>query len=135
MNRLEFARRLTELLELESPPIGISFAETPPAGVKVFEGEVPSPCALWRIAERSVFFAGPRKHLNCAVGAHVMGLPLPEPVQQELSSAINRMVDCGYLQEDEARPIKMLPGLGFAAKWRLDATVGYIAAQKLIHPL
>jgi len=76
MSYQEIARGITSRLQLDSPPIALSFVEGQPAGVKSFDSEVPSSCTLWRRAETEVFYADAGKHMNCLVGAMVMGFQI-----------------------------------------------------------
>ncbi len=105
MDNAEIAAQLTAALELESPPIALSFADAAPAGVPAAEGAVPSACAFWRQAERGSFFAPAAAHYNCPVGAMTMGFELPEQVQQELMGAVTLMGKAGYLEAPEAAAI------------------------------
>lgn len=102
------ADRLTELLGLENPPVGLALVDGQPPGVPAFEGQVPSSCALWRRAEEAVFFADAETHRNCPVGAFVMGFP-PEAAGAELQETLGLMCDAGYLADDEPGAVPTLP--------------------------
>ena len=55
------------------------------------------------------------------------------PLQYLASVTDNqRMLRCPW--RCGGRPIKMLPGLDFAAEWHPGSTFGYFAAQKLVRP-
>ncbi|MDA8034834.1 MAG: DUF169 domain-containing protein [Actinomycetota bacterium] len=95
------ARRITEALALDDPPVGLAFVESAPDGVPVFDGVVPSACSFWREARSGTFFASAAQHANCAVGSHVMGFPAAPAVQSALQEAIETMGACGYLGADE----------------------------------
>lgn len=105
MSYQEIAQGLASKLELDTPPIALAFVEEPPAGVPSFDAEVPSSCTLWRRAESEVFYADAGKHMNCLVGAFVMGFELAEGQQQELMGLIQTMCGCSYLSPDEPAKI------------------------------
>ena len=95
------AESITELLDLDLPPVALAFVEKPPPGVETTNAVMPSSCSFWRQAERGVFYAPAEAHFNCAVGAMVMGFELPESVQRDLGAAVEMMCDVSYLGADE----------------------------------
>jgi uncharacterized protein (DUF169 family) len=105
----EVADSLTRALELETAPIALARTDGPPAGVPVLQDTVPSACALWRRAERGVFYATAERHFNCPVGAMVMGFELSPQSRDQLMGLVGMMVNEGYLGGDEAAHIPVLP--------------------------
>ncbi len=103
------AQTLTRALALETTPIGVARTDGPPAGVPSFADAVPSACTLWRRAERSVFYAPAARHINCPVGAMVMGFELAPELEEQLMGLVGMMVTEGYLGKDEAASIPTLP--------------------------
>jgi uncharacterized protein (DUF169 family) len=101
MTNQELAATITAALDLGPPPAALAFVDQPPAGVDITQGEVPSSCAFWRKAEKGVFYAPAEAHLNCPVGAMVMGFELPQPVANELQQLVGSMCNCGYIAKDE----------------------------------
>ncbi|MFJ4099859.1 DUF169 domain-containing protein [Amycolatopsis japonica] len=99
------AARLTELLSTDLPPVALTFADGPPDGVTVSTEAVPSSCNLWRAAEKGVFYAAAEQHLNCPVGAMVMGFELPAATGEQLGGLVQSMCDARYLDPDEAASI------------------------------
>lgn len=107
-NNPAIAARLTELLALETPPIGLTFTDSPPEQVAGPSRAVPSACAFWRLAESGVFYAPADSHYNCAVGAMVMGFQLPAEVQRNLSELMSSMGRCDYFGADEADKVPVV---------------------------
>jgi uncharacterized protein (DUF169 family) len=105
----DMAIKLTATLGLETRPIALALADAPPAGVRTFEGSVPSACTFWRRAESAVFYATAAQHFRCPVGAMVMGFKMPNEVKAELTELVGVMVEEGYLGADEAHLIPTLP--------------------------
>lgn len=97
-------------LQLQTPPIALSFTAEAPPNVRSTAGVVPSACTFWRQAEKEVFYAPASTHLNCPVGAMVMGFELPAEAQSQLMSVVERMTGCGYLGADEAAHIPTVKG-------------------------
>jgi uncharacterized protein (DUF169 family) len=112
MTNQTVADRLTTALALDTPPIALTFTDTPPDGVAGPEQVVPSACAFWRLAERGVFYATAEAHNNCPIGAMVMGFPLTEQLQVQLGAVVNSMCECNYLSPEESDKI---PGVAPSA--------------------
>ena len=99
------AEGIASELQLTSPPIALSFVVDRPPGVAEFAADVPSSCSFWIQAEKGVFYASAEQHLNCPVGALVMGFELPEAVKTELMGLVEVMCGCEYLGMEEAAKI------------------------------
>jgi uncharacterized protein (DUF169 family) len=97
-------------LGIDAQPIGIAFVQEAPPGVAVNADAVPATCAFWRAAETQVFYAPADAHFNCPVGAMVMGLEMPESVQQTLMDFVKQMSECDYLDPAEASKIPSIRG-------------------------
>jgi uncharacterized protein (DUF169 family) len=109
MHVRDIATKLTTTLGLATPPVALALADAPPAGVRTFEGSVPSACTFWRRAEAGVFYATAAQHFRCPVGTMVMGFEMPDHVKNELMGLVGVMVEGGYLGADEAPRIPTLP--------------------------
>ena len=93
---------LTDLLQLTSPPVAITFADAPPAGVKHVSAGEPAGCGYWRrAAQGEVFFTVADDHKRCPVGAHTHNVTLSPSEQQELMGLVQTMVDLSYLKMQE----------------------------------
>ncbi|MFI5266806.1 MAG: DUF169 domain-containing protein [Chloroflexota bacterium] len=92
---------LVSSLGLATAPVGLRFVVEPPSGLPRFEGEVPSACTFWRRAERGSFYADAPSHFNCLIGAHTMGLPMPEEKGPELMALIGQMGENEYFDAAE----------------------------------
>ena len=86
---------------LSIPPVAMALVDDQPQGVESFEGDVPSFCTFWRMAEKKAFYAPADKHFNCPIGAMVLGFEMPKEVQEELGGMVKKMCECSYLSEDE----------------------------------
>lgn len=101
---------LQSLLGLEKPPIAIGYLDTPPPGVKAWDGgAVPAGCVFWKKAqEGNTFYTVPADHYNCAVGAYTHKVPLPAERAAELGQTIEFMVESRYLAMEEVPGIPTL---------------------------
>jgi uncharacterized protein (DUF169 family) len=100
-DRAELASELTEMLNLDRPPIAVAFVEEQPAGTPLFDSVVPAACAFWTRAEEGTFFATPEQHFNCPVGAMTMGFDMPDELRDTLMGLVGKMnADC-YLEASE----------------------------------
>ncbi len=111
MSYTEAALILGEL-GLAHPPVALAIVDTKPADINVKSSRVVASCALWRAAEVELFFASAEDHRGCAVGAHVMGLPLSANTRQELAGAVALMSEVGYLPASEAADIPQVHNSG-----------------------
>lgn len=100
------AEPLTRHLELSRPPVGIAFPEAAPPGIPERTDPVPSTCTFWRLAlDEGSFWTRPERHLECPIGAHTHGIPVPAERRGELGDTVRLMCDAGYLREGEAEGI------------------------------
>ncbi|HEU0169358.1 MAG TPA: DUF169 domain-containing protein [Chloroflexota bacterium] len=110
MTNAELSDLLVHNLGLNAPPVALRFVQQPPAGIRNFQGEVPSACSFWRRAETETFYADTPAHFNCLIGFHVMGLPLPEEKGPELMALIGQMGQARYFEGDEVPHVPTVPG-------------------------
>jgi uncharacterized protein (DUF169 family) len=93
---------LSELLNLDLPPVALAFADSEPGhAISTRRDRAPSACSFWRDAEHGVFYVPAEAHFNCPVGAMVMGFDLPKQVSDELMQLVGIMGRCGYVLSDE----------------------------------
>src|SRR5437868_12394569 len=110
MSNQEIAATLRDQLKLAAPPIGIAFVTEAPQDVPAAGERIPSSCAMWRLAEQGIFYAPPESHFNCPVGAAVLGLELPEALQEELMGLVETMASVGYFDPAEAAQLPAVKG-------------------------
>lgn len=108
-------RELSERLELDRPPVQISYLEERPRGVLEHPGGVPSVCTFFAEGQERAFFAGIPAHEDCEVGAFVLGIPPAGSLGERLQSTLGLMQKEGYLAPGEeariphnARPPKFV---------------------------
>ncbi len=109
MDNARIADSLTTGLGLDMAPVALAFLDTPPDGVAIFDGRVPSSCSLWRRAESGVFYAPAATHLNCALGSMVMGFDLPQHTQADLQGQVEMMLGAGYITGEEPARVPRVP--------------------------
>jgi uncharacterized protein (DUF169 family) len=96
-----YAEQITRQLELDLPPVQITYLEHPPLGVPEHPGGVPSVCTFFAFGTRSPFYAGLPKHEDCEIGAFVLGVPPQGAVGGRLMATIGGMQKEGYLNPGE----------------------------------
>jgi uncharacterized protein (DUF169 family) len=95
-------RRLTELLDLPTPPVAVTFAAAAPPGVPRVSRPGPAGCAYWKqAAEGAVFYTEAADHFNCPVGAYTHGVGLPPERAKELEDVVGTMVGLQYIRMEE----------------------------------
>lgn len=102
MNYRSVATQLQKDLELETPPVHISYLERAPTGVKEHPGGVPSACTFWADGRTDSFYAPLAKHEACEIGAFVMGVPPEGDVGKRLMDTIGMFEKIEYVGKGEA---------------------------------
>jgi len=113
-NYVSVSQTLTSLLGLDRPPVAVVPVDIVPKGVPVFEGVSPSSCRFWRHAEKELFAARDTDHMNCPIGAMVMGFELTPEAKEGLQGALSMMCQVGYVKPEEAEQIPALAKKGKA---------------------
>src|ERR1700704_1836343 len=108
MENLAVAEAIAAQLHLAVPPIALAFGKELAADVATLGREVPSACALWRVAEHKVFYAPAATHYNCPIGAMVMGFGLPDPIKARLMDLMSTMVGNHYIGASELEKIPVM---------------------------
>jgi len=101
MDNAKTNQEITSAFGLDIAPVAMALVDDQPQGVESIEGEFPSFCTFWRIAEEKTFYAPANKHFNCPIGAMVLGFEMPKEVQEQLGGLVKKMCECSYLSEDE----------------------------------
>jgi uncharacterized protein (DUF169 family) len=101
--------QLTDALHLTRRPVAVAFRDSPPEGVRPFEGSVPSGCSFWRLAAQgSVFYTVPSDHYNCPIGSYTHQIPLPPQREAELTQTLSLMTEIGYIRLEEVPGVPRL---------------------------
>lgn len=102
MKRIETSQRLKELLGLDLSPVGLSFVDRPPEGIPRIPTIGPAGCRYWKsAAEGRVFYTEAPDHYSCPIGAYTHNVELPSDRASELETMIGKMVELGYLRQEE----------------------------------
>lgn len=95
------ADKLSHLLELDTPPVQVTYLDAPPTGVPTHPGGVPSVCTFFAYGAQSSFVAPTVQHEDCEIGAFVLGIPPKGELGSRLMSTIGSMQKEGYLNPGE----------------------------------
>jgi uncharacterized protein (DUF169 family) len=95
------ADELSRFLELDTPPVQISYLNEAPAGVATHPGSVPSVCTFFAYGTQSAFVAPIVQHEDCEIGAFVLGIPPKGELGTRLMGTIGSMQKEGYLNPGE----------------------------------
>ena len=90
-----------ELLNLERPPVGISFLDAPPQGVRKNEESVPSGCVFWIKGFKDNFYTDRKDHANCNIGSFTHGFLAPQDVSLDACVDIALFDKTGYFPASE----------------------------------
>jgi uncharacterized protein (DUF169 family) len=94
-------QRFCDVLQLQTPPVGLAFVEGQPQGIAHTTTGVPSACTFWRLAERGVFYATASDHQECPVGMITLGFMSPTAPSERARSLVQMMAEVGYFSPDE----------------------------------
>jgi len=107
----QMAEQLKVLLGLRTDPVALSFAPTPPAGVRRVARAAASGCSYWkRAAEGEAFYTEAADHYYCPIGAYTHGVELPPDQMKELEGFVGKMIGLGYLRQEEVPAIPWRQG-------------------------
>jgi uncharacterized protein (DUF169 family) len=102
------ADTLSASLNLQQPPIAISFSDSLPAGIPNHSGHAPAGCRFWEDAAAGAFATAAGDHNSCAIGVYTHNLQ-PSPEQQtDLMDALKVFADLGYVTEEDLPLIPVL---------------------------
>lgn len=128
MTPTELHNQLKTLLQLAYDPVGVSGAgSSDPVTVGIVPA--PSACSFWRRAETARFTADATSHMNCKVGAHVMGFTLEGADMQELGALVQTMTGVSYIMPEE---VPALPRLPEHKAWRYTPLSATTATPELV---
>ncbi len=128
MTPAEQHHQLKTILQLAYDPVGVSGASD---SEPVTAGIVPAPsaCSFWRRAESVRFTADAAAHMNCKVGAHVMGFTLEGEDMQALGALVQTMTGVAYIEPEE---VPALPRLPEHKAWRYTPLSAAAATPELV---
>src|ERR1044072_939304 len=117
------ASELKSLLNLQSPPLAITFSDDAPPNVEAFDatapepmpdgrtGKVPAGCVFWIEAANKTFTTTPEDHGNCSVGSLTHGLKTLEEIAN--NSDVAAILESGWVTMDvvpQIPTVKERPG-------------------------
>ena len=109
----ELEQTLTRHLNLDRAPVAITFCDAAPAGVRKFDGSVPSGCTFWKVAAtapagQGAFYTVAADHQNCPIGAHTHNVPQVDGGRM-LNEMLGMMAGLGYVKMEEVPQIPRWP--------------------------
>ena len=122
MDGMNLTELLAEKLNLELPPVALTFVEERPPDVPAMLKEPPSFCSLWRWAEEQVFYASAEQHLGCAIGGMVTGFLSPDGKLSDLGALLQEMCEDNVDGVEEiaqtARFVHTRSGVVYGPLWK-----------------
>ena len=104
-----YAQALTDLLRLESPPIGICLTDTLPKELDSYQGKAqPAGCVFWQKAQTEPIVTTAKDHQYCAVGMHTHRLPKTASQETDLHDTLNVFAQLEYLHPDDVPNVPVL---------------------------
>jgi uncharacterized protein (DUF169 family) len=125
MSVRKIASTLTTALKLRQPPLAMSFADAPPAGVPGFAGRVPAGCRFWQEAATRTFVTGPKDHDLCAIGTFTHNLAITSAHEVDRRDALHVFAELGYVRPED------IPGIPVLARRPAFVVYGPLAEAPL----
>ena len=95
-------------LDLQQPPVAISFTDAVPASVKAHTGRVPAGCRFWEEGASSVFTTSASDHSLCAIGVYTHSLQTSPAQQTDLMDALKVFGQLEYVRPEDLAQIPVL---------------------------
>jgi uncharacterized protein (DUF169 family) len=104
----KLATTLAASLDLQQPPIAISFTDTVPAGAKANSERVPAGCRFWQDGATATFATTAADHNLCAIGVYTHNLQSSRAQQTDLMDALKVFADLEYVRSEDLALIPVL---------------------------
>jgi uncharacterized protein (DUF169 family) len=104
----KLATTLAASLDLQQPPVAISFTDTIPAGIQAHSGRVPAGCKFWQDAASEAFATTAADHNLCAIGVYTHNLQSSPAQQTDLMDALKVFADLEYVRPEDLAQIPVL---------------------------
>jgi uncharacterized protein (DUF169 family) len=104
----KLATTLAASLDLQQPPVAISFTDTIPAGAKANSERVPAGCRFWQDAATTTFATTAADHNLCAIGVYTHNLQSSRAQQTDFMDALKVFADLEYVRSEDLALIPVL---------------------------
>jgi uncharacterized protein (DUF169 family) len=104
----KLAATLATSLDLQQPPVALSFTGHLPAGIKLYSGRVPAGCRFWQDAATTAFATTAADHNLCAIGVYTHNLQSSPAQQTDLMDALKVFGDLEYVRPEDLTAIPVL---------------------------
>ena len=104
----KLAATLAASLDLQQPPVSISFTGTIPAGIPAHSDRVPAGCEFWQDAATAAFATTAADHNLCAIGVYTHNLQSSPAQQTDLIDALKVFGDLEYVRSEDLASIPVL---------------------------
>lgn len=125
-NYSDFARRLIESLQLQQPPVAISFSDFAPDDIPVYNGLAPAGCRFWQDGARTAFVTSSSDHQMCAIGVYTHNLQSSPAQQVDLMDALKVFAELGYVRNED---LPLIPVLQRQPKYVVYSPLAQAALQ------
>ena len=104
----DLAGSLTASLDLQQPPIAISFTNSVPAGLNDYAGRVPAGCRFWQDGAHGAFVTAAIDHSLCSIGVYTHNLETSPAQQTDLMDALKVFGGLDYVTATDLSSIPVL---------------------------
>jgi uncharacterized protein (DUF169 family) len=105
----EMAQILQGSLKLSLAPVGVSFRDSVPESIPLFDGAVPAGCVFWEKAAHAGFATSAKDHDLCSIGVYTHNLKDPSPnYESELQTVMQVLGQLDYVRPADMALIPVL---------------------------
>lgn len=104
----KLAYSLAASLDLQQPPVAISFTESVPADVGSHVDRVAAGCRFWQDAATRAFATSAMDHDLCSIGVYTHNLPLSPAATADLHDALKVFAELDYVRAEDVAAIPVL---------------------------
>jgi len=106
MELKEIAQVLNRCYSPHTCSVQISYLERKPPWMHEYSGSVPASCFFWQEGMKDVFCVPISGHIDCEIGAFILGVRPEGEYGQRLLTTVRWMEETGYLAEGEYKKLE-----------------------------
>lgn len=107
-NYAQLAAILATSLNLQQPPVAISFTDSIPSGLGGHDGRVAAGCRFWQDAASAAFVTTAADHSMCSIGVYTHNLPASPAAGVDLHDALKVFAELDYVRAEDVASIPVL---------------------------
>ena len=105
----QLAGRVERSLELEIPPVAVTFLDALPTGLEAPAAPVPAGCSFWELGAQTTMTTNADHHKHCSIGIYTHNLAdAPSSQRHELEATLGAMQGLDYVRPSEVETLPVM---------------------------